>query len=170
MGKMAAVSKLEENIPSLRRYSRSLLRNAADADDLVQDCLVRALERMDTLRTEDDPRPWLFTIMHSIFVNRWHRMTNSARLLSERGETDVAEAPSQEVTVQFQDVLRGLDTLPEEQRETLLLVAVEGFQYDEVAKMLDVPIGTVMSRLSRGRDKLGHFMQGRERPMLRRVK
>jgi RNA polymerase sigma-70 factor (ECF subfamily) len=99
-----------------------------------------------------------------------HRRTNSARLLSERGEADVAEAPSQEVKVQFQDVLRGLNTLPEEQREALLLIAVEGFQYDEVAKMLDVPIGTVMSRLSRGRDKLGQFAQGRERPMLRRVK
>ena len=170
MGKMAAISKLEENIPSLRRYARSLLRNVSDADDLVQDCLVRALDRMDTLRTEADLRPWLFTIMHNIFVNRWHRMTNSARLFSDRGEADVAEAPSQEVRVQFEEVLRGLDTLPDEQRETLLLVAVEGFQYDEVAKMLGVPIGTVMSRLSRGRDRLGQFMQGRERPMLRRVK
>lgn len=167
---MAAVSKLEENIPSLRRYARSLARNAADADDLVQDCLVRALDRMDTLRTEADLRPWLFTIMHNIFANRWRRMINSARLLSDRGEADVAVAPSQEAKVQFQEVLRGLDTLPEEQREVLLLVAVEGFQYHEVAKMLNVPMGTVMSRLSRGRDRLGHFMQGRERPMLRRVK
>ena len=167
---MAAVSKLEESIPSLRRYAWSLLRNAADADDLVQDCLVRALDRMETLRSEGDLRPWLFTIMHNVFANRWRRMTKSARFLSDRGEADVAVAPSQEDKVQFQDVLRGLDTLPEEQREVLLLVAVEGFQYDEVAKMLDVPIGTVMSRLSRGRDRLGQFMQGRERPMLRRVK
>jgi RNA polymerase sigma-70 factor (ECF subfamily) len=166
----AAVSKLEENIPSLRRYARSLLRNVADADDLVQDCLVRALDRMDTLRTEGDLRPWLFTIMHNVFVNRWRRMTLSARFLSNRGDADVAVAPSQEDKLQFQDVLRALDTLPEEQREVLLLVAVEGFQYDEVARILDVPIGTVMSRLSRGRDKMGHFMQGRERPMLRRVK
>jgi RNA polymerase sigma-70 factor (ECF subfamily) len=167
---MAAVSKLEENIPSLRRYAWSLLRNAADADDLVQDCLVRALDRMETLRCEGDLRPWLFTIMHNIFANRWRRMTNSVRLLSDRDEADVAVAPSQEDRVQCQDVLRGLDALPEEQREVLLLVAVEGFQYDEVAKMLDVPMGTVMSRLSRGRDRLGRFMQGRERPMLRRVK
>jgi RNA polymerase sigma-70 factor (ECF subfamily) len=68
--------------------------------------------------------------------------------------------------------MRGLDTLPEDQRQVILLVAVEGFQYDEVARMLDIPIGTVMSRLSRARDRLGRFMQGnaQERPMLRRVK
>jgi RNA polymerase sigma-70 factor (ECF subfamily) len=170
MGETTAVSKLEENIPSLRRYAWSLLRNTADADDLVQDCLVRALDRMDTLRTEGDLRPWLFTIMHNIFVSRWRRMSNRARLLGARTEADVAVAPAQEARAQIQDVLRGLDTLPEEQREVLLLVAVEGFHYDEVAKMLDIPIGTVMSRLSRARDRLGQFVQGHERPLLRRVK
>lgn len=167
---MTAVSKIEENIPSLRRYAWSLLRNSADADDLVQDCLVRALDSVGKLRTESDLRPWLFTIMHNLFASRWRRMTNRARLIRDQGEPDVSVAPNQEANMQIQDVLRGLDTLPEEQREIILLVTVEGFQYDEVAKMLDIPIGTVMSRLGRGRDRLAQFVKGQERPLLRRVK
>jgi RNA polymerase sigma-70 factor (ECF subfamily) len=149
MGKMAAISNFEENVPSLRRYIRSLLLNIADANELVQDCIVRALDRMNTQRTEGDLRPWLFTIMHNILVNRWRRMTNSARLFSARGEVDVAVAASQEVRVQFEEVVHGLDAHLDGQRETLLLVAVEGLQYDEVAKMLDVPVGSVMSRWNR---------------------
>jgi RNA polymerase sigma-70 factor (ECF subfamily) len=81
-GKMAAISNFEENVPRYVDTYGSLLRNIADANDLVQDCIVRALDRMDTQRTEGDLRPWLFTIMHNIFVNRWRRMTNSARLFS----------------------------------------------------------------------------------------
>ena len=148
-GKMAAISNFEENVPRYVDTYGSLLRNIADANDLVQDCIVRALDRMDTQRTEGDLRPWLFTIMHNIFVNRWRRMTNSARLFSARGEADVAVAALQEVRVQFEEVVHGLDAHLDGQRETLLLVAVEGLQYDEVAKMLDVPVGSVMSRWNR---------------------
>jgi RNA polymerase sigma-70 factor, ECF subfamily len=161
---MIEASKLEENLPSLRRFARSLLRNAADADDLVQECLVRALDRMDTLRAQDDLRPWLFSIMHNVFASEWRSVVNRARLLRERHDVDVAAAPSQEASVHFQEILRDLDTLPEEQREVLLLVAVEGFQYDEVAEMLDIPLGTVTSRLSRARDRLTRFVQEPERP------
>lgn len=164
------ISGIEENIPSLRRYAWSLLRNHSDADDLVQDCLVRALDHTDSLRSDSDLRAWLFTIMHNIFANRWRRMRNRARLLTEHTETETTIAAPQHASAEMRDVLRGLDTLPEEQREVILLVAVEGFRYDEVASMLGIPIGTVMSRLSRARDRLSQFVQGQERPMLRRVK
>ena len=164
------ISEIEQNIPALRRYAWSLLRDKSDADDLVQDCLVRALDHMDSLRSDSDLRAWLFTIMHNIFVSRWRRIKNRARLRAGHGEPDAAVAASQETSVQVQDVLRGLDTLPEEQREVILLVAIEGFQYDEIATMLGIPIGTVMSRLSRARDRLGQLEQERERPLLRRVK
>ena len=163
-------SGIEENIPSLRRYAWSLLRNKSDADDLVQDCLVRALDRMDSLRQDGDLRAWLFTIMHNIFASRWRRVRNRARLLAEYTEPESIIAAPQHASAEMRDVLRGLDTLPDEQREVILLVAVEGFQYDEVASMLGIPIGTVMSRLSRARDRLSQFVHGQERPMLRRVK
>jgi RNA polymerase sigma-70 factor (ECF subfamily) len=163
-------SGIEENIPSLRRYAWSLLRNKSDADDLVQDCLVRALDRMDSLCGDGDLRAWLFTIMHNVFASRWRRVRNRARLLTDYAETEAIIAAPQHASAEMRDVLRGLDMLPDEQREVILLVAVEGFQYDEVASMLGIPIGTVMSRLSRARDRLSKFVQGHERPMLRRVK
>ena len=164
------ISSIEENIPSLRRYAWSLLRDKSDADDLVQDCLVRALGHVDALRPDSDLRAWLFTIMHNIFAGRWRRMRNQARLMTEQVEADTAIPAPQQASAEMRDVLRGLDTLPEEQREVILLIAVEGFQYDEVASMLGIPIGTVMSRLSRARDRLSQFAQGQERPRLRRVK
>ncbi len=167
---MSVLSKLEENIPSLRRYAWTLLRNSSDADDLVQDCLLKALDRIDTLRTESDLRSWLFTIMHNLYVNRWRRMKLRTRIAAENAEPDLAVPPSQQASVEIQDVLRGLASLPEEQRQIVLLVAVEGFQYGEVAAMLGIPVGTVMSRLSRARDRLREIVEGRERPLLRRVK
>lgn len=167
---MSVLSKLEENIPSLRRYAWTLLRNSSDADDLVQDCLLKALDRIDTLRTESDLRSWLFTIMHNLYVNRWRRMKLRTQIAAENVEPDLAVPPSQQASVEIQDVLRGLTSLPEEQRQIVLLVAVEGFQYGEVAAMLGIPVGTVMSRLSRARDRLREIVEGRERPLLRRVK
>lgn len=167
---MSVLSKLEENIPSLRRYAWTLLRNSSDADDLVQDCLLKALDRIDTLRTESDLRSWLFTIMHNLYVNRWRRMKLRTQIAAENAEPDLAVPPSQQASVEIQDVLRGLASLPEEQRQIVLLVAVEGFQYGEVAAMLGIPVGTVMSRLSRARDRLREIVEGRERPLLRRVK
>ncbi len=167
---MSGFAGLEENIPSLRRYAWTLLRNSSDADDLVQDCLVRALDRIDTVRANGDLRPWLFTIMHNLFVSRWRGGKIRAAVTADDAEADLAVSPAQPASVEMRDVLRGLDTLPRDHRQVILLVAVEGFQYDEVADMLGIPIGTVMSRLSRARDRLRDFVEGRERPLLRRVK
>jgi RNA polymerase sigma-70 factor, ECF subfamily len=167
---MSLLQKLEETIPALRRYAWALLRNESDADDLVQDCVLRAIDRIDTFRTDGELRPWLFTIMHNLYVSRWRRNRRRAQVMADNAEADLAVSPSQPASIEVRDVLRGLETLPDDQRQVLLLIAVEGFQYDEVARMLDVPTGTVMSRLSRARDRLRDFIEGRERPALRRVK
>jgi RNA polymerase sigma-70 factor, ECF subfamily len=167
---MSLLQKLEETIPALRRYAWALLRNESDADDLVQDCILRAIDRLNRFRTDSELRPWLFTIMQNLYVNSWRRKRRQAELVTDDAEADLAVSPSQPAGMEVRDVLRGLDALPDDQRQVLLLTAVEGFQYDEVARMLDVPTGTVMSRLSRARDRLRDFIEGRERPALRRVK
>jgi RNA polymerase sigma-70 factor (ECF subfamily) len=167
---MSLLQKLEETIPALRRYAWAMLRNESDADDLVQDCLLRAIDRIDTFRTDGELRPWLFTIMHNLYVSRWRRNRRHAQVIADDAEADLAVSPSQPASMEVRDVLRGLDTLPDDQRQVLLLAAVEGFHYDEVARMLGVPTRTVMSRLSRARDRLRDFIEGRERPALRRVK
>jgi len=167
---MSALASLEENIPSLRRYAWSLLRNASDADDLVQDCLVRALDKLGSLRAEGQLRPWLFAIMHNLYVNRWRHTKVRAEVSAQDAEAEVSMPPAQQASSEMRDIMRGLDTLPPDQRQVVLLVAVEGFEYAEVAAMLGVPIGTVMSRLSRARDRLRDFVEGRPQPILRRVK
>lgn len=167
---MPALSRLEEAIPALRRYAWSLLRQPHDADDLVQECLLRALDHMDSRRDEDDIRPWLFAIMHNLHVSHWRRMRRRPQVALEDADTALATDPAQPSQIELQDALRCLSKLPEEQRQVLLLVSVEGLEYAAVARMLDVPIGTVMSRLSRARDRLRDLMAGRDRPQLRRVK
>jgi RNA polymerase sigma-70 factor (ECF subfamily) len=164
---MSFLSSLEANIPALRRYAWALLRNASDADDLVQDCLVRALDQMDFKMPQGDLRRWLFTIMHNLHVSRRRRRTVRAEVTVDQSD---AVPPSRATQAETRDALRGLASLPEEQRQVLLLVTVEGFGYVDVAGILGIPVGTVMSRLSCARDKLRDFVEGKERPMLRTVK
>jgi RNA polymerase sigma-70 factor, ECF subfamily len=167
---VSGLTKLEENIPALRRYAWTLLRNQSDADDLVQDCLVRALDHMDQRTSESDMRPWLFSIMHNLCVSRWRRLRFRSSIVVTDTEADVSVPASQQATAELRAALNGFDQLPDEQRQVLLLVGVEGFEYADVAKILKIPVGTVMSRLSRARDKLRDTMEGRQRPALRRVK
>jgi RNA polymerase sigma-70 factor (ECF subfamily) len=162
--------KLEENIPALRRYAWALLRNQSDADDLVQDCLVRALDRIDERTSANEMRPWLFSIMHNLCVSRWRRLRFRSSIVVSDTQADVSVPASQQATSELREALDLLDQLPDEQRQVLLLVAVEGLEYADVAKILKIPVGTVMSRLSRARDKLRDTMEGRQRPALRRVK
>jgi RNA polymerase sigma-70 factor (ECF subfamily) len=151
---MTALARLEGHVPALRRYARTLLHDAVEADDLVQDCLVRAVERIQTLRTIEELRPWLFAIMYNLHVSRWRRRQVRASSICGDSEAGVAVTASQPATTEMRAVLRSLAELPQEQRNVLILVAVEGFKYAEVAKLLDIPVGTVMSRLSRARDRL----------------
>jgi RNA polymerase sigma-70 factor (ECF subfamily) len=152
---------VEPVIPALRRYARALVHNRAAADDLVQDCLERAVSTWEQLR-EADARPWLFTILHNLAVNQFRRSASRGKhiTIEEANEDDFGQDAVQEQKLMYQDVLDKLARLPEDQRAVLLLVAVEDLSYADAARVLDIPIGTVMSRLSRAREKLQQEIEG----------
>jgi len=152
---------VEPMIPALRRYARALVRNPATADDLVQDCLERAVSHWHQ-RREGDPRPWLFTILHNLAVNRFRRTSRRGThlTLEQALESELREEAAQERTVMCKDVLDRLAKLPDDLRSVLLLVAVEDLSYADTAKVLNIPIGTVMSRLSRARERLQQDVDG----------
>ena len=163
-------SLLEPLIPALRRYAYALLRDHDAADDLVQDTLERALSRWALRRSDGDLRAWLFAIQRNLHVS-------ALRQGQRRGvhvELDEATTPStaalQESGMEVQDILAALDQLPEEQKSLLLLVGVEDLSYDDAAKVMGVPAGTVMSRLSRGRQRLRGLLETGRATLLRRVK
>ena len=142
-------------IPNLRRYARALVGDRDGADDLVQDTLERAVRKFHLWRP-GDLRAWLFSIMHNVFVNQ----LKARRIAPEVDidETQIA-APIPTVTgIDVGDVQRALSCLAPEQREVLLLVALEDMTYADVSRALGIPIGTVMSRLSRGRERLRRAM------------
>ena len=162
---MSAVRRgLEPLIPALRRFARALARDAEIADDLVQDTLVRAL-RAEHLFHGGDLRTWLFTILLNLDRNRRRGLARRPVL----AVIEEAEPPgAQGSDGSGRDIERGLSLLPAEQREVLLLVTLEGMSYREAAETQGVPIGTVMSRLSRARTSLRAHLE-EERPPLRRV-
>ena len=147
-------------IPRLRRYALVLTGNPARADDLVQDTLTRAWDKRSRWRQGSDLRAWLFTIMHNIFVNQLAAARRDAVNVSLDAEDEngaafqVSGDDNPTARIELQEVMRQIQRLPAEQREVLMLVAIEGMHYEEVSAMLGIPIGTVMSRLSRARDKL----------------
>jgi RNA polymerase sigma-70 factor, ECF subfamily len=147
-------------IPRLRRYARALTGDAVRADDLVQDTLERALGKWALWRP-GNLRAWLFSIMHNLFVNQ----ARSPRVVDYPGDETLPELPTREHqgdALELRDLTRSLAQLPDEQREVLLLVSLEDLSYEDAAKVLAVPIGTVMSRLSRGRERLRALLAGNE--------
>ena len=170
---MDFLTELESCVPGLRRYARSLLRDRDAADDLVQDCLERALSRRRMWRDGSSLRPWLFRIMHNIWANEVRRrVTRAAReaFFQQAPDLPGGGSDAQTARLALRDMARALDLLPEEQRATLLMVAVSGMSYQECADALGVPRGTVMSRLSRAREHLHALLQDEAAPALRRVK
>lgn len=164
-------TQLELHIASLRRYARALLRDRSEADDLVQESLARALSRAGCFKEGTNLRAWLFTIMHNVHINQVRR---KAVRPAEVAVEDVAVLPStpppQDHRLELRDMQRALAELPEEQRKVLLLVALEGMKYEEVAAVLGIPVGTVMSRLSRAREALRIRTTNQGGVPLRRVK
>jgi RNA polymerase sigma-70 factor, ECF subfamily len=146
---------IEAEIPRLRRYARALTRDLIAADDLVQDCLARALGKLHLWQRETDLRAWLFTILHNQYINHVRRTAREGAAvgLSER-EPLLARAPQQGRRLELRDLERAITKLPPVQRSVVLLVGLEGMSYEEVAAVLDVPVGTIRSRLSRGRQAL----------------
>jgi RNA polymerase sigma-70 factor (ECF subfamily) len=154
--------QVEPLIPALRRYARALMRDRTNADDLVQDCLERAISRWFQ-RRDGEVRPWLFAILHNLAVNQFRKAASRGRhvAIDESNADSFAEAASQEQKLLYQDVMTKLARLPEDQRAVLLLVAVEDHSYAEAADVLGIPVGTVMSRLSRARERLQQELEGR---------
>ena len=143
-------------IPNLRRYARALIGDREGADDLVQDTLERAVRKFHLWRP-GDLRAWLFSIMHNVFVNQ----LKARKVAYEVEIDDSIAAPQSSVTsTDLMDLDRGLMALSPDQREVVLLVALEDMTYAEVSRALGIPIGTVMSRLSRAREKLRRLMEG----------
>jgi RNA polymerase sigma-70 factor (ECF subfamily) len=167
---------VEACIPSLRRYALVLLRDRQGVDDLVHDCLVQALTHMRTRRPGTDIRPWLFSIIHNLFISQKRRERTRGQIIPIESMIDILEegrssiSTPQEDRLRWRDLLRSLGLLPLELRLVITLVAVEGLSYAAVGEILDIPIGTVMSRLSRGRERLRQILAGEEHPILRRVK
>ncbi|HEX9398256.1 MAG TPA: sigma-70 family RNA polymerase sigma factor [Burkholderiales bacterium] len=155
---MNEAERLVELIPRLRRYARALSGDRASADDLVQDTLERAWTKLHLYRRGTDLRAWLFTVMHNVHVNRVRARRATDPL--DEAMPELASRASQGDALLVRDLDRAIARLPEEQRAVLLLVTLEEMSYEEVAQTLAIPIGTVMSRLSRARDKLRAMMLG----------
>jgi RNA polymerase sigma-70 factor (ECF subfamily) len=152
-------ARVHELIPRLRRYARALTGERSAADDLVQDTLERAWNKLHLWRDGSDLRAWLFTIMHNVHVNQIRSRMAAATVPLD----DAAEAPvraTQSDMLEVRDIDAALQQLSVDQRQVLLLVAVERMSYEETARTLGIPIGTVMSRLARGRDRLRMLLSG----------
>ena len=156
-------------MPALRRYARVLCRRHDAAEDLLQDCVERALRSRHLWRRPGNVRSWLFRIMHNVHANdvRW-RSRHPAGVELEDGHGG-AVAASQEMRVEVGQALDALGRLGDDQREIMVLVAVEGFSYREAARILALPEGTVMSRMARAREKLLEVMEGSARDRVRRI-
>jgi RNA polymerase sigma-70 factor (ECF subfamily) len=153
MNPMADIATLiEEQIPRLRRYALALTRNEVTADDLVQDCLVRAIAKQHRWQEGTDIRAWLFTILHNQYVNDLRRSARHGQTV-EIIDTEPAMIPfaHQGGGLGLGDLDRALTKLPDEQRAVILMVGLEGMTYETVAEIIGIPVSTVRSRLSRGR-------------------
>src|SRR6185295_8885673 len=168
-------NSLVGHIPDLRRYARSLTGDAWAADDLVQDTLERACERWQLWSAGSDLRAWLFTLMHNLFVDGARRAMRQGGQRVDLDEVAGELAAPAETPEHALDLQRCLLRLPPEQREVLLLVTLQDLRYEDVARITGVPMGTVMSRLSRARSRLRELMEGgaavaARSPALRRLK
>src|ERR1700757_4014113 len=156
---------IEQQIPRLRRYARALTRNRDRADDLVQDTLSRALEKEQFWQTGTNLGAWLFTIMHNQNVNNVRRDVRvSAAVDIEREATTPPATTDPSASRKMVELDRALARLPLAQRQVILLVGLEGMSYEDTAGILNIPVGTVRSRLSRGRDALRELLDMEERP------
>ena len=157
----AVIEQIENEIPRLRRFARAMVRDATLADDLVQECLERALSRLHLWRPGSNLRAWLFTILRNLHINGIRRRQAVVDIDGEGQAAIGAASGAQIVRLELRDLRRALGMLPNEQREVVLLIGLEGISYGEAADILGISIGTVKSRLSRGRRALRLLMEGR---------
>jgi RNA polymerase sigma-70 factor, ECF subfamily len=152
---------IETEIPRLRRYARYLARDADRADDLVQECLTRAIAKVDSWTPGTNLRAWLFVILRNCHINEVRRGQRTSLVGEMSSDYDIVPTPaSQEAHISLLEVRDAYLNLSEEHREVLLLVAIEGLQYEEAAAILEIPVGTIRSRLSRARQALRDALDG----------
>lgn len=166
------VEDLHAHIDSLRRYAFVLCRNPTDSDDLVQETLVKAIGAAHTYRSGKDLRAWLFGILHNTFVSERRRYARRARAATflENTVQEPDRASDQEKQAEAEGTLRMLSRLTPDQQAALILVAVEGMSYEEAAEVQGIPVGTLMSRLARGREQLRRLVRGNDPSPLRAVR
>ena len=157
-------------IPALRGFAVTLTKSATEADDLVQETLLKALDNMGQFVPGTNLRAWLFTIQRNLHVSALRQGKRRGAHVDLDEATTPSSAAQQESGIEVQDILAALDQLPEEQKSLLLLVGVEDLSYEDAAKVMGVPAGTVMSRLSRGRQRLRTLLETGRTTLLRRVK
>lgn len=148
---------IAQEIPALRRYAHVLLRKPEKRDDLVQDTLERAINKRHSWRREGSIKSWLYRIQYTVFINKYckpHVNEVTVDGVSEDLTSIVSEQPSQELTMECKNVLAAIEKLKPRHREVLMLIAVEGATYDQAAAIMDIPVGTVRSRLVRAREDL----------------
>ena len=156
---------LLEHLPRLRRYARALTGDRLAADDLVQDTVERALSRSMLFRRGTKLDAWLLTIMHNIFVSQMRQAASHPPVMSlEEITFDPSSSIQPPEQVELHDLEHALAKLPVDQREVLLLIGLEEFSYEEAARILNIPVGTVMSRLSRARERLRSLLNGEITP------
>ncbi|MDJ0947727.1 MAG: sigma-70 family RNA polymerase sigma factor [Alphaproteobacteria bacterium] len=164
-------SNLHTYIAALRRYAKALTEDPAEADDLVQECLTRAIARVSFWGQIRNVRAYLFSILHNVHVDRVAQKRKFGNVVSlEEVSVSLATPHAQHANLELRDLERALALLPEEQRRVILLVGLEGMTYREAADVLHIPHGTLMSRLFRGRETLRRLMAGETVRNLRRVK
>lgn len=154
---------LLDEIPSLRRFAWSLCRDRDKADDVVHDCLVRALSKWESFRPGTNLRAWLMAILHHTFISDVRRRRPQGEEPANWDTIRVADH-DETVRLQLRDLERGLAELPREQRTTLLLIVIEGMSYEEAAEVTNVPVGTIRSRLARARQGLRRFLDEPDAP------
>lgn len=151
--------RIAGEIPRLRRYARALLRSETEADDLVQESVLRGLAKQHLWQEGTDLRAWLFTILHNQFVNKVRRDARERTSVEISDlDGDTSEFPRQEKRLELRDLDRALSLLPDEQRTLIFLIGLEGMDYKTAADIVGVPVGTVRSRLSRARETLRRLM------------
>ncbi|WP_134681828.1 sigma-70 family RNA polymerase sigma factor [Paracoccus ravus] len=156
---------ISDQLPALRRYALALSRDHAEADDLVQEALLRGHEKRRGFRPGGNLRAWLFAILRNTFLDRLRSRKAERRREQEFAAAlpEAMDAP-QDAAVRLAQLQRAFSDLPDDQREALYLVAVDGLSYAEAAELAGVPLGTLMSRVSRARARLRDFEEGRAHP------
>ncbi len=165
-------TQLGSELPALRRFARALTGDAALADDLVQDCVERALNKSHLYDPARPLRAWLYAVLRNIYISGLRRSGRASvvKTVDELSDGEGAVPPAQEEHLSAGSVAQALDRLASQHREVIVLVALEEMSYRDVAEILGVPLGTVMSRLSRAREHLRRILEDRGHTVLRRVK